>query len=289
MSVERAVFVSPTSISGALEEIASGLATVIAGGTSVALLIGQRLIEPSKLVHVARIPELRSIQSDESRGEVRLGAAVTLAEIAGDAKLKTALPSLAYAAGVVGNPRVRSVATVGGALAHGDPRQDLPPVLISLGASVCLAGPNGQRTLPAADLATGFMETRVANDELITAVVIPLTAGRRTFYARFNPQSVADYPTVGVAACLSCDPDGTIADATVALAGVASTAVEVDAARLLVGVSAHDPDVEGKLREVAREAAARAEPIDDRLGSAAYKRAMVSVWTRRALLACVTG
>ncbi|MGC8512761.1 MAG: FAD binding domain-containing protein [Acidimicrobiales bacterium] len=289
MSASRSVFVSPTSVAGALEEIASGEATVLAGGTSVALLIGQRLIEPSKLVHVARIPEMRSISFDTGRRELRIGAAVTLAEIAGHAEITAALPSLAYAAGVVGNPRVRSVATVGGALAHGDPRQDLPPVLISLGAMVTLSGPGGERSLPAAALATGFMETCVAPDELITGVVIPLSARRGTRYCRFTPQSVADYPTVGVAASVSCDADGTVADAKVALAGVASTALSVDAAGLLKGVFANGSDLDSRVSEVAHQAAANAEPIDDRLGSAAYKRAMISVWTRRALLACVAG
>ncbi len=289
MGADRAVFVSPTSVAGALEEIASGEATVLAGGTSVALLIGQRLIEPSKLVHVARIPELRSISFDTSRSAVRLGAAATLAEIAGHAEIRAALPSLAYAAGVVGNPRVRSVATVGGALAHGDPRQDLPPVLISLGALVTLSGPGGERSLPAAALATGFMETCLAPDELITGVVIPLSARRRTRYCRFSPQSVADYPTVGVSVSVSCDADGTIADAKLALAGVASTALSIDAAGLLVGVAPGDADIDRRVSEIARQAAASAEPIDDRLGSAAYKRAMISVWTRRALLACTAG
>ena len=289
MSADRAVFVSPTSLSGALEEMASGQATVLAGGTSVALLIGQRLIEPSKLVHVARIPELRAVHFDASRSAVRLGAAVTLAEIARNVELVAALPSLAYAAGVVGNPRVRSVATVGGALAHGDPRQDLPPVLISLGTSVWLSGPGGERSIPAATLATGFMETCVAPDELITGVVIPLPPGQRAHYSRFTPQSVADYPTVGVAASVRCDSNGTITDAKVALAGVASTALTVDAAGLLAGVPAGDADIAARLSEVARQAAADAEPIDDRLGSASYKRAMIAVWTRRALLACVAG
>ena len=289
MSASRSVFVSPTSVAGALEEIASGEATVLAGGTSVALLIGQRLIEPSKLVHVARIPELRSISFDTPRGELRIGAAVTLAEIAGHPEIRAALPSLAYAAGVVGNPRVRSVATVGGALAHGDPRQDLPPVLVSLDAMVTLSGPGGERILPAAGLATGFMETCVAPDELITAVVIPVTKGQRACYFRFTPQSVADYPTVGVAACVSLAADGTIADAKVALAGVASSVLSVDAAGLLGGVSADNFDFDSIVGEVADLAAASAEPIDDRLGSATYKRAMISVWTRRALLACAGG
>lgn len=289
MNASRSVFVSPTSVAGALEEIASGEATVLAGGTSVALLIGQRLIEPTKLVHVARVPELRSISFDTGRRELRIGAAVTLAEIAGHAEIRAAVPSLAYAAGVVGNPRVRSVATVGGALAHGDPRQDLPPVLVSLGAMVTLSGPGGERSLPAAALATGFMETCIDPDELITGVVIPLAERLRTHYCRFTPQSVADYPTVGVAASVSCDAYGTIADAKLALAGVASTALSVDAAGLLVGVAAGDADFDGRLSEIASQAAANAEPIDDRLGSAAYKRAMISVWTRRALLACTAG
>ena len=287
MSADRAPFVIPTTVDEAVSEMASGDATVLAGGTSVALLIGQNLLVPSKLVCVTRIPELRLIDVDKAGGKVRLGGAVTLRELATHPDIKASFPSLVDAAGEVGNPRVRSVATLGGAVAHSDPRQDLPPVLLSLDATVSLAGPRGTRQVPLSGFATGFMETKLEPDELVTGVVLPLLSGQRAHYARFTPQSVADYPTVGVAACVTCDDHGVVVAARVAVAGVASTAMEVEAASLLVGGASQDANIEEAVGEVARQAAAASEPVDDRLGSARYKRAMVSVWTRRALLACL--
>lgn len=289
MSTDRVAFVTPTTVADAVGEMAAGTATVLAGGTSVALLIGQNLLAPSKLLCVTRIPELRSIDFDAARGEVRIGAAVTLRELATSQEIRTAFPSLVAAARAVGNPRVRSVATVGGAVAHSDPRQDLPPVLLSLDARVSLSGPRGSREVPLSGFATGFMETNLRPDELVTGIVLPLVGGRRSHYARFTPQSVADYPTVGVAASVTCDDAGMIIDARVAIAGVASTALEVADASLLVGAASEADDIEDVVGEVARLAGNDGEPIDDRLGSARYKQAMASVWTRRALLACLTG
>ena len=287
MSAERTDFVIPTTVDDAVAEISSGTAMVLGGGTSVALLIGQNLLCPSKLVCVTRIPELRSIDVDPSARVVRLGAAVTLRDLQTHPQLTSLLPSLVFAAGEVGNPRVRSAATVGGAVAHSDPRQDLPPVLLSLGATVSLAGPRGTRQVPLSGFATGFMETKLESDELITGIVVPLVSGRRAHYSRFTPQSIADYPSVGVAACVTCDDSGVVTEAKVAVAGAASTAMEVDAASLLVGSAPDGSGIDDAISEVARLAALGSEPVDDRLGSAHYKQAMVSVWTKRALQACI--
>lgn len=285
MAADLLAFRVPTTVPEALDDIADGESTVLAGGTSVALLIGQALIEPSKLVLLTRIPALRSLTVDLDARLVRMGAAVTLREIAVHSEIRAAFPALAAAAGAVGNPRVRSVATVGGALAHADPRQDLPPVLLALGAQVTIAGPSGTRTVPLAGFATGFMETTLGPDELIVEVALPLLAGQRSHYARFTPQSMADYPTVGVAAALRWGEDDTILEAAVALGGVGATAIGVDDARLLAGVAASE--VHDAIAEVAQRAADVAEPSDDRRGSAAYKRAMVTVWTERALVSCL--
>lgn len=287
MAAEPVTFRVPTTLPEALDDIADGESTVLAGGTSVALLMGQALMEPSKLVLLTGIPVLRSLNVDTEARWVRLGAAVTLREVAVHPEIRAAFPALAAAAGAVGNPRVRSVATVGGSVAHADPRQDLPPVLLALGAQVTIVGPGGRRTVPLAGFATGFMETALGPDELIVEVALPIVSGQRSHYARFTPQSRADYPTVGVATALRWGEDDTVLDAAVSLGGVGATAIGVDDARLLVGVAAND--VRTAMAEVARRAADAAEPSDDRRGSAAYKRAMVSIWTERALLSCLSG
>jgi carbon-monoxide dehydrogenase medium subunit len=277
-------FFVPASVEEALGALRDEDALAVAGGTSVGLLLGQSLIEPSVLVWLNRIPGLRDISQDDAC--ITVGATVTLRELNRHPVIRSSLPALADAAGLVGNPRVRAVATVGGALAHADPSQDLPPALLALGAMVRIAGPKGTRMVPAAELATGLMETVLDPDELITSVRIPLIPGTRSVYLRFTPGSVADYPTVAAAASAARGPDGILASVTLSLGGVHRTVLSVPEAASLVGQLAPSA---GSVAAVAEAAARRARPVASRLGSVAYKRAMAAVWARRALAACLMG
>jgi carbon-monoxide dehydrogenase medium subunit len=275
-------FVAPATVSEALGILQTDGALVVAGGTSVGLLLGHGLIEPSVLVWLNRIPDLREITLDGT--SLRVGAAVTLRELSRHPAVRSSLSALAEAAGKVGNPRVRAVATVGGALVHADPRQDLPPALAALGATAEIMAPEGARTVPVADLAVGLMETVLEPGELITSVRIPLVPGLRSVYMRFTPGSAADYPTVSAAASASRHPDGTLASVALSLAGVDRTVLTVPEA---AGLAGQRTPSAASLAAVADAAAQRARPVGDRLGSVAYKRAMAAVWSRRALTACV--
>lgn len=271
-------FVAPTSLDQAVAELADDGAMVLGGGTATALLLKNDLIDPAKLVWLGRVAGLGGIEP--RRSELRIGATTTLRQLALSPELPGDSRVIGEACAQVGNARVRAVATVGGAMVHGDPRQDLPPVLLALDATVCATGPNGSRTIPVGDLLVGFMETSLADDEILTEVVVPLPTGRRSTYARFTPNSDDDYPTVGVAATVTVDTDGTITGGSVALGGVGPTAFAVPGAGdLLIGRGAADVD----LAPVVELAMASASPVDDQRGSEAYKRAMVGVWTTRAL------
>jgi carbon-monoxide dehydrogenase medium subunit len=252
------------------------------GGTSVGLLLKNNLIEPRKIVWLARIPALRQLTVGAG-GELTVGAAVTLRELAGSAVVRERFPALAYAAGRVGNPRVRAVATVGGALAHSDSRQDVPPVLYALRAQVRVSGPRGSRELPVSGFHKGFMQTALAPDELVTHVVIPAVPRRRAAYARFTPGSRDDYPTVNAAASIVRAADGRVASAVLALGGVSPTPLLVSAAAQLVG-TVPDPSM---VQAVAEAAEAAANPVDDQRGSARYKKAMAREWAARVLRACL--
>lgn len=258
-------------------------AMALAGGTSLVMLLKHGLIDPEKLVYLGGLTSLAGIAKGPA-GELRIGALTTIRDVASSAFIKAAAPALASAAGSVGNPRVRSVATVGGALAHADPRQDLPPVLLALGASVTLEGPGGQRRVPLSEFFRGFMETVIGEDELLTEVVVPPGHDRRSAYARFTPASEDDYPTVGVAVSLVFDRDGAIRDTKLALAGVAEVPLLVaEAAQLLRG----QYPSEDLLSSVAEAAEAAVRPTEDGRGSPAYKKAMAAVWTYRVLRACL--
>lgn len=277
-------FVVPASVDEAVAALADEEAVAVAGGTSIGLLVGQGLLAPSALVWLGRIPELTEVAVRD--GRLVLGAGVTLWDLAAHPDVRRHLPALAAAADVVGNVRVRAVATVGGALAHADPRQDLPPVLLAHDAEVEVAGPGGRRQLPVDELVTGFMSTSLAPGEVLTSVSVPLVAGRRGRYRRFTPGSADDYPTVAVAAALTV-ADGAITAARVAVGGAGPRAFLVPEAEALVGSPADAS--RAPLAVVAAAAAERAEPVDDRLGSAAYKRRMAAVWVRRVLEECCAG
>lgn len=274
-------FYAPQTLPEALRALAEDDVIAMGGGTSVGMLLKNDLIAPRKIVWLARIGELRQLTAGP--GQLTLGATVTIREVARSAVVRRQFPALAYAAGRVGNPRVRAVATVGGALAHSDARQDLPPVLYVLGATVRIQGPRGTREVPAASFHRGFMETVLAEDELVTHVVIPVRPGQRAGYARFTPGSRDDYPTVSAAASVLRDGDGQVTGAALALGGVGPTPLLVPQAAALAGQGPGSPDV----RAVVRAAVAAADPRDDQRGSARYKKAMAGEWADRVLRACL--
>jgi carbon-monoxide dehydrogenase medium subunit len=275
-------FLRPASVAEAVQLLTGGDATVMAGGTSVGLMVGQRLIEPERLVWIGGIDELAHIT--EVADGVRIGAGVTLREMGRHPAVRAAAPAVAAAAASVGNPRIRAVATLGGALAHADPRQDLPPALAACGAVAEIAGPDGIRRVPVAELATGFLETVLAPDELLTAVIVPAGGRRHSVYLRYTPGSVADFPTVGAAAAAVWPEVGDRpVSVSLVLGGVASTPLVIPEASELAGAA----DPQEHVAAVAAAARSRAEPVSDRLGSAAYKREMAAVWAARALTACL--
>ncbi len=273
-------FTTPAGIPEALNHLAQEGALAVGGGSQVGLMLRHGLIEPSRLVWLGRIAELSDIRR-AANGSLVIGAGATLAEVAASALVREVHPMLAEAASHVGNARVRAVATIGGHLAHADPRQDLPPCLLVLASSLTLEGPNGRRELPLSEFFQGPFETALGKGELLTRVTIPaLPRAARCRYLRFTPGSSLDYPTVGVAARLELNA-GAIRRAAIGLCGVAPRPllVELDA---LTG----SPPNPASLGEAGEIAAAGCEPSSDQRGSAGYKRAMAGLWTRRALIDC---
>lgn len=281
-------YVTPTTLREALEFLSGASraeAVVWAGGTALAPLLRRGLVSPTVLLGLERVAELGGVQPAD--GGLRLGATVRLRDLQRSAAVQARVPALADAAGRVGNVRVRNVATVGGHLCHADPAQDLPPVLVALGARVCLASLRGTRVLPLEEFFVGPLQTVLAPDELLIEVWVPgESLARKTVYARFAPRSPEDYATVGVAVSLRLDPDGVCQDARVAVGGTGPTVLRVVGAEhaLVGGVLAAD-----RIRDAAREVEAAVDPWDDTRGSAEYKRAMARVWTERVLQQLAAG
>ncbi|MGE3840332.1 MAG: xanthine dehydrogenase family protein subunit M [Vicinamibacterales bacterium] len=253
---------------------------VMAGGTALMLLMKARLFQPTRVVSLHRLRgALRGVQVSPQEG-LRIGALTTLTELEQSASLRQAAPVLSYALATLSNVRIRNVATLGGHLVHGDPHMDLPPILMTLGARVRLVSARGERWLACEALATGYYETAVARDELLTDVVIPpQPADVGAAYAKFTSLSADDWPAVGVAVWVR-HRSGRIADARIAVSAATDRPLLLHRAAALL----HDCEISRRAIETAAEAAAEdVEPLSDIRGSSAYKREMIRVHLRRAL------
>jgi aerobic carbon-monoxide dehydrogenase medium subunit len=173
---------------------------------------------PPTLVDISRVDGLSSI--DDANGHLSIGALVTHTTVAESEPVRAHAPALAEAAGAVGDLQVRNGGTVGGNLAHGDARADLPAAVLALEGALVVRGPSGERTIDADDVFVDHFETAIKDDELVTALRLP-TADDETVSAyrkRRNPLS--GYALVGVAVRVRLDTDGeAVRDARVAVTG----------------------------------------------------------------------
>jgi carbon-monoxide dehydrogenase medium subunit len=237
----------------------------VAGGSFLGILMNQGFVQPSSLLSLGRVDELRGISVHDD-GELRLGAMVTHRQVERDATVRDRWPVLARGFGLVASPRVRNQATVGGVLADADYASDPPAVLCAVNARAVLRSPRGEREVPIDELILGFYETCIAEDELLTEVRMPAGTERAT-YRKFRSRSSEDRPCVAVAAART---NGTL--------------------RVVVGACAevpqHYPDIcaeASTAREIGERYAERLEPLSDSRGSAEYRRRVVAVEVRRAV------
>jgi carbon-monoxide dehydrogenase medium subunit len=250
----------------------------VAGGTALMLMMKAGVFRPTRLIC------LHGIEPEHSRiavvgSALRIGAMATLSDVEHDANVAARLPVLKRAMRTLSNVRVRNVARVGGALAHGDPHMDLPPVLAALGAQVSIAGPNGNRELPVEALYSGYYETVLDKNELITAVTVPVLDGRKAAYMKVTSRTADDWPALGVAVSFALK-DGAIHDPIVVVSAATEKVSRMASAeKALHGASPDD----AALARAGEAAAAEAQILADAHGSAAYKRELLRVYVRRAV------
>ncbi len=171
-------------------------AKLLAGGHSLIPLMKLRLAAPSVLVDVGRLDDLRYI--NDAGDYISIGALTRHRDLETSSLLASAAPLLAHAAGHVGDPQVRHRGTIGGSLAHADPASDLPAVALAMGATIVATGPNGTREIAASEFYTGFLESALAPDELLTEIRIPKLDTQGWSFQKFNRRA-QDWAIVGVA------------------------------------------------------------------------------------------
>jgi len=254
---------------------------LMAGGTSLMLLLQLGLVEPKRVVALRRLDgNLRAIRRVPDGG-LEVGALASHRQAELSDEVQAYCPALAATFGHVATVRIRNQATVGGNLAHADPAQDPPPMLIALGASVAVQSRSGQRSLPLEDLFVDYLTTTLQPGEVLTSIRLPaLAPGTRATYEKFLPRTQDDYATVSVAASLRLDADGRCQDVRVALGGVAGVPL---LARPVADALRGQTLTDARVAEAAALVTDLVDPPDDARGSPAYKRRMARVWTERAL------
>jgi len=259
----------------------------ISGGTAVMLMMKAGVLRPRRLVSLRAIDHGLSGVVVQPDGELRIGAMAPLAELERSEAVRKGWPVIVRTLRTLSNVRVRNVATIGGHLAHGDPHQDLPPLLSALGARVVVAGPKGERTVPVEGLSTGYYETVLARDELVTSVVVPPLGKKRAAYLKCTTRSADDWPALGMAVAL--ETEGDTANAVVRTASVFIGAATDKPTRLAAaeGALRGGRADEATLARAGDAAADELAVVGDARGSAAYKKQLARVYLRRAVRAAL--
>jgi carbon-monoxide dehydrogenase medium subunit len=248
-------------------------AKLLAGGHSLLPLMKMRLATPTVLVDLRKIPGLHGVQQDN--GGWRIGPMTRHADLQDMSELGL----VARAAGLIADQQVRNRGTIGGSLAHGDPASDLPTVLLALEGEVTARGPNGERTIAAADLFQDYLTTSLAYDEVITDVRLPALDGYGFGYQKFTRRA-EDWAMVGVCTLVNRAADGTCDDVRIGLTQMGSTPLRATAAENALRGGQLD---DASIAAAAEQAAEGTDPPGDLNATPEYKRHLARVLTRRAL------
>ena len=247
-------------------------AKLLAGGHSLLPMMKLRLAVPGVLVDLGRVADLSYVR--DAGDHIAIGALTRHHDIETSELLHAELPLLAHTASHVGDPQVRHRGTIGGSLAHSDPASDLPAALLALDATLVATGPSGAREIPVADFFTGYFESALAEDEVLTEIRVPKLPGVGWSFQKFNRRA-QDWAIVGVAAVHGDGHTG------IGLINMASTPLRAAASEAALASGA-SPD------DAAQQADEGTDPSADLNASEEYRRHLARVLVRRALAECAT-
>jgi carbon-monoxide dehydrogenase medium subunit len=257
-------------VAGSVEEAVELLGSrddskLLAGGHSLLPLMKLRFARPALLVDIGGVEDLRYVRDAGDR--VAIGALSRHRDLQTDPLLQEHCPIVSHAAGLVGDQQVRHRGTIGGSVAHGDPASDLPTVLVALEAELVVRGPDGERTVGAADFFRGVFETALGPQDVLTEIRVPKLGESGWSYLKFNRRA-QDWATVGVAAVVN-------GGARIALTSMGPTPVRARAAEEAFG--------SGGAEAAAAVADDGSDPPSDTAATAEYRRHLARVLTGRAL------
>jgi len=271
---------APETIEAAVTLLADepGLVRVLAGGTDLLVQLRSGLPEPDLVVDVKRIAAMRRIAPDA--GGLRIGAAVSAAELGEHEGARALWPGVVEAAELIGSSQIQSRATLAGNLCNASPAADTVPALVAADAVASIAGPHGRRELPVAEVAVAPGKTALTTGELVESIFLPARPAKASdAYLRFIPRTEMDIAVVGAGVSLVLEDDGICREARVALGAVAARVILVEeAAAALIGT----PLDEAALDALAAAASAACRPIDDKRGTIEFRTKVAGVLARRA-------
>jgi carbon-monoxide dehydrogenase medium subunit len=274
-------FREPTDFSEAislLDQYADD-AKIIAGGTSVVLMLQQKLIAPSLLISLGRVPGHNHIRVEDDG--LHIGALAKIRDLERSEIVQKFSPALAHTFHVVANVRVRNQATIGGNLAAADYAADPPAMLTALEARLRVQGPQGMREIPLTEFFLGFYTTALEPNEILAEVIIPsLPVSARTSYHKYTSISAEGRPCVAVGAVADFDVEGACSNLRVAVGAATETPQRVSEAEALADGKALTDEL---IAAIADEYARTLDPLTDVRGSAWYRKEMIRVFIKRAL------
>jgi aerobic carbon-monoxide dehydrogenase medium subunit len=273
-------FLEPTTIAEASRMLADcgDQCRLLAGGTALMLVLRQRIVNPTHVVSLGKVQELRGITFDPNE-DLRIGAFTVHADIARSPLVRQHFPMLADMASRLANPQVRNQGTLGGNLCFGDPATDPPSCLIALDAQVVLKSAAGSRAMKLDDFIVDYYQTALQPGEILTEVRVPVTRFNAGYHTRFLRTAAEHRPLVNLALSAQRDQAHCLDLRMVVGAATAKPTRLVRAEALLRGKA-----VTRELAIAAAEqAAAGIDPISDIRGDASFRRDMVRVVARRTI------
>ena len=253
-------------------------AKLLAGGQSLLPLMKLRLAAPRFVIDLGKLRGMNHIR--EENGKIVIGALTPHAEVEHSALLRAKCPLLVETAAEIGDVQVRNRGTLGGSLAHADPAADYPAAILALDAEILAASTSGTRTIAARAFFVDMLTTQLRPGEILTQVRVPILAPRTgTAYCKLH-QPASGFAIVGVAACVTVNRSGKIEEVAIGVTGLGPKPYRAAAAEKALRGKKTNPKL---LADAARTAAQGTEPLSDLHASAAYRREMAAVFTRRAL------
>jgi carbon-monoxide dehydrogenase medium subunit len=254
----------------------------LAGGTDLLVRMKQGVVAPSLLVNLKRIAALDRIERSAAGG-MTIGSLTPIATVERSEPLRQSHPVLIQAAGLLGSPSIRRLATLGGNVGRASPAADMVPALIALKARIFAEGPAGKKEIPIDAFFKGPGSTVLEPAEIITAIVLPDPApAAGAAYLKLGRREGMDCALVGVAAALSLGRGDRVVEARLAIASCGPVPLRAASAEAILLAGPLD---ENRLREAARATAGNSCPITDMRACSDYRKEMVEVLAYRALRA----